>query len=123
MKKFHQLTLNLFNEPTATQLILDFAEEELICVIVTRDNHSPPKPAFLLFRISDVIASCRRERKTQYTPDGDCCNELMIRGCIDEMRVGTHTCAGCYGNLIKHDIYPQKVATHPMNFITEEDRH
>lgn len=108
-----------------TQMILDFAEEELICVFITRDNHSPPKPAFLLFKISDVIAACRRERKKVITAAHGAtytCSQSMIEGCIDEMRLGVYSCVSCYGELIAHDIRPAKVGTHPMNFITEADR-
>lgn len=125
MRKHHQLTLNLFDEPLATQLVLDFAEEELICVFWTRDNNVPPNPVFLLFPVSEVIAACRRERKkvigqahgATYT-----CSESMIQGCIDEMRVGLRGCAWCYGELISKDVIPKTVATHPMNFIAESDR-
>jgi len=125
MQKINQLTLNLFNEPTQTQMVIDFAEEELICVFITRDNSSPPKPAFLLFKISDVAAACRRERiKVINAAHGATytCSDSMIEGCIDEMRMGVYSCPWCYGELIRHDVMPEKVGTHPMNFIKECDR-
>lgn len=121
MKKFHQLTLNLFSEPTATQLILDFAEEEMICVFYSLCDPTGGQRAFFLFPISEVVAACRRERTNAHFGNSVCSEENM-RGCIDEMRVGTYECSSCFVQIMQRDVAPVVVPVHPMNFISESDR-
>lgn len=121
MRKINQLTLNLFNEPTVTQLVIDFAEEELICAFYSLCSQSGQRD-FFLFPLSEIISACRRERQHELHQASDTCGELMMRGCIDEMRVGTYECASCFTQLMRNDVEPKVVGTHPMNFISERDR-
>lgn len=106
----------------ATQLILDFAEEEYLCVFWSLPDSTNGHRDFFIFPISEVIASCRRNGKHPFAIERNLCTEEHMRGCVDQFRLGLHECASCFVEMVNNDVLPIMVGTHPMNFISARDR-